>query len=132
MPKQAKYSTAKVRQICQEYSDKLLATPASDLQCHLCDVLVKCDKKFFAESHQKSKQHQEKLETKSKSRRKQTFLQLNQVNFEKQVVSSFLSADIPLHKLNHPSLKSLFATMACVAKLASLKEQIQKFCFNCG
>ena len=59
-------------------------------------------------------------------------------DFKEQVVSSFLAADIPLHKLNHPSLKSLFATMgkvlpsetaarACVAKLASQKEeQIQE------
>ena len=77
------------------------------------------------------------------------FLQLDQVNFKEQVVSSFLAADIPLHKLNHPSLKSLCATMGkvlpsetaprvCATKLASQKqEQIQqllrdkKIC-NCG
>ena len=112
--------------------------PARDLRCDLWDVLVKCDKKFFVESHRESKQHQRKLETKSKSQSNQTFLQLDQVNFKEQVVSSFLAADIPLHKLNHPSLKSLFATMgkvlpsepsalACVAKLASQKEkQIQE------
>ena len=86
------------------------------------------------ESHRKSKQHQRKLETKSKSQSKQTFLKLDQVNFKEQVVSSFLAADISLHKLNHPSLKSLFATMekvlpseTCVTKLASQKEeQIQE------
>ena len=100
-------------------------------------------------SHQKSKQHQEKLETKSKSQSKQTFLQLDQVNFKEQVISSFLAADMQLHKLIHPSLKSLFATMgkvlpsettarACAVKLASQKEQIQellcnkKVLFNCG
>ena len=95
-------------------------------------------KVFFVESHQKSKQHQGKLETKSKSQSKQTFLQLDQVKFKEQVVSSFLAADIPLHKLNQLSLKSLFATVGkvlfsetaariCVAKLASQKkEQIQK------
>ena len=100
-------------------------------------MLVKCDKKFFVESHRKSKQHQGKLETKSKSQSKQTFLHYDQVNFKEQVVSSFLAADIPLHVLNHPS-KSLFARMgkvlpsetaarACVAKLASQKEeQIQE------
>ena len=94
--------------------------------------------KVFVESHRKSKQHQRKLETKSKSQSKQTFLQLDQVNFKEQAVSSFLTADIPLHKLNHPSLKSRFATMgkvlpletlarACVAKLVSQKEeQIQE------
>ena len=101
-------------------------------------MLVKCDEKLFVESHRKSKQHQGKLETKSKSHSKQTFLHFDQVNFEEQVVSSFLAADIPLHKLNHPSLKSLFARMgkvlpsetaarACLAKLASQKkEQIQE------
>ena len=132
MPKQAKSSTAKVRHICQEYPDEFSATPARDLRCNLCDVLVKCDKKFFVESHRKSKQQQRKLETKSKYQSKQTVLQLDQVNFKEQV------ADIPLHKLNHPSLKSLFATMgkvlpsetaarACVAKLACQKEeQIQE------
>ena len=90
MPKQAKSSTAKVRQICQEYPDEFSATPARDLRCNLCDVLVKYDKKFFVESHRKSKQHQRKLETKSKSQSKQTFLQLDQVNFKEQVVPSFL------------------------------------------
>ena len=134
MPKQAKSSTAKVRQICHEYPDEFSATPGRDLRCNICDVLVKCDKKFFMESHRKSKQHQRKLETKSKSQSKQTFLQLDQVNFKEQVVSSFLAADIPLHKLNHPPLKSLFAKIrkllpsetaarTCVAKLASQKEE---------
>ena len=138
MPKQAKSYTAKVRQICQEYPDESSATPARDLRCNLCDVLVKCDKKFFVERHRKSKQHQRKLDTKSKSQSKQTFLRLDQVNFKEQVAPSFLAEDIPLYKLNHPSLKSLFATMgkvlpsetaarACVAKLASQKEeQIQE------
>ena len=138
MPKQAKSFIAKYRQTCQEYSDEFSATPAGELRCNLCDVLAKCDKKFFVESHRKSKQHQGKLETKSKSQSKQTFLHFDQVNFKEQVVSSFLAANIPLHKLNHPSLKSLFArkgkvlpsetaARACVAKLASQKEeQIQE------
>ena len=72
-------------------------------------MLVKCDKKFFEESHQKSKATPKKIGDKE-----QIFLQLNQVNFKEQGVSSFLAADIPLHKLNHLSLKSLFATMGKV------------------
>ena len=115
-----------------------ITTPARDLRCNLCDVLVKCDKKFFVESHQKSKQHQRKLETKSTSQSKQIFLQFDQVNFKEQVVSSFLASDIPLHKVNHSFLKSLLATTgkvlpletaarAFVAKLSSQKEeQIQE------
>ena len=155
MPKQAKSSIAKVRQTCQEYPYEFSATPAGDLRCNvfaatcdatclrrLCNVLVKCDKKFFVESHRKSKQHQGKLETKSKSQSKQTVLHFDQVNFKEQVVSSFLTADIPLQKLNHSSLKSLFARMgkvlpsetaarACVAKLVPQKEeQIQELLRN--
>ena len=110
MTKQTKSSTAKVRQICQKYPNEFSATPDSNLRCNFCYVLVKCDKKLFVESHRKSRQHQKKkLEMKSKSQSKQTFLQLDQVNFKEQVVSSFVTADIPLHKLNHPFLKFLFA-----------------------
>ena len=74
-----------------------MTTPAGDLQCNLCKVLVKYDKKLFVEGHRKSKQHQEKLETMSKSQTKQTCLQLDQVNFKEQVVSSFFAADTPFY-----------------------------------
>ena len=104
MPKQAKSSIAKVRQTCHEYPNEFSATPVGDLRCNLSEVLIKCDKKFFVESHRKSKQHQGKLETNSKSQGKETFIHFDQVNFKEQVVSSFLAAAIPLHKLNHPSL----------------------------
>ena len=97
MPKQPKSSTTKVRQICSEYRDEFLAAPVGDLRCNLCDVLVKCDKKFSVESHQESMQYQGKLETNNKSQDKQTFLRLDQINFRKKVVSSFQAADIPLH-----------------------------------
>ena len=73
--------------------------------------------KVFCGKPPKRKQDQRKLETKSKSQSKQTFLHFHQVNFKEQVVSSFLAADIPLHKLNHPSLKSLFARMGKVLSL---------------
>ena len=132
MPKQAKFSSAKVSQVCQEYLVEFLATPAGDLR-RVCQM----QQKFFVKSHRKSKHHQGKLETKSKSQSKQTFLQIDQVNFKKQVVSSFSAADTPLLK-TELSLKSLFVTMgkvlpsetaarACVAKLVSQKvEQIQE------
>ena len=94
--------------------------------------VVQMRQKFFCGKPPRSGQHQKKLETNSKSQSKQIFFQFDQVNFKKQVVYSFLAVNIPLHKLNHSSLKSLFATMgkalpsetatrACVAKLASQK-----------
>ena len=127
MPKQAKSSTAKVRKICRQYRNEFEATSAGDLRCK-----------------------QGKLLTTGSSQGKQTYLQLDQANFKEKVVSSFLAADIPLHKLNHPALKSLFAAMGkslpsetaarvSVAQLASRKRRIfenyfgtKKFFFDCG
>ena len=90
--------------------------------------------KFFAESHQKIKLQQVKLATASSSQGKQTYIQLYWANFKEKVVSSFLAADIPLQKLNHPALKSLFVAMgkllpsatavrASVAQSESQKEE---------
>ena len=80
----------------------------------------------------------EKVSNTKENWTRRAFSHFDQVNFKEQVVSSFLAADIPLHKLTHPFLKSVFARMgkvlpsetaarACVAKLASQKEeQIQE------
>ena len=107
-----------------------METPAGDLRCNFCDVLVKCDKKLFAESHRKSKLRQAKLVATSSFQGKQIYIQLDRVNLKEKVVSSFLAGGIPLHTLNHPVLKSLFvatekslpsetATRASIAQLAS-------------
>ena len=134
MPKQIKSSTAKVQDIGRQYPSEFRKTLAGDLRCNFCDVLVKFDKKIFMESHGKSKLHQAKLITTSSFYGKQIYIQLDGANFKGKVVSSFLAADIPLHKLNHPALKFLFAAMgkpllsetaarASVAQLASKKKE---------
>ena len=99
MPQQAKSSTAKVREICRQYPDEFGKTPAGDLRGNFCDVLVKCDKKILWREYRKSMLHQAKLVTKSSSQGKQTYIQLDRANVKEKVVSSFLAANIPLHKL---------------------------------
>ena len=125
-----------------------MTTLAGDLRCNICDVLVTGGKKLSVESHRKSKHLEAGLQRKSRSQGKQIFLHLDQVNFKEKLVSLFQAAHIPLHKLNHPALKPLFATMekvlssttatrTTVAQLASQKEnQIrellhEKNLFNC-
>ena len=53
MPKQAKSSIAKVKQTCQEYPDEFSATPAGDLRCNLCDMLVNATKSFLWKATEK-------------------------------------------------------------------------------
>ena len=96
MPKQAKSSTAKVREICRHYPNKFGETAAGNLWCNFCDVSIKRDKKFLVEIHLKSKLHQAKLVTTSSSQGKQTCMQVHRANFKEKVVFSFLAADIPL------------------------------------
>ena len=109
-----------------------LATPAGDLRRNYCDMLVKDDKKLFVES-QKSRHPLAGLQRKSRSQGKQIFLPSDQLNFKEKSVSSFLATDIPFHKLKHPALKALFATIekvlpseaaarASVAQLAAQKK----------
>ena len=89
--------------------------------------------KYFIESHRKSKRHQARLENQASSSRQTYIERTTTLNHTEKVVSTFLSADIPLHKFNHPALKSLFsssenglpsetAARASVAKLARQKE----------
>ena len=82
-------------------------------------------KNFFVVSHQKNKLHQAKLVATSSSQGEQTYIQFDRANFKEKVVPSFLAADIPLHKLNLPALKSLFVAMEklLTSKLASQKEE---------
>ena len=42
MPEQARSTTAKVRKLCRQYLNEFGETPAGDLRCNFCDVLVKC------------------------------------------------------------------------------------------
>ena len=89
-------------------------------------------KNFLWKATEKVSNTEENWRRRANLQSKQTFLHFDQVNFKEHVASSFLAADIPLHKLNHPSLKSRFARMGkvlpsetaarvCVAKLASQK-----------
>ena len=85
------------------------------------------------ERHRKRKHHQAGLQKKNRFQTKETFLQSDQQNFKKKLVSSFQAADFPLYRLNHPAVTSLFAmkgnvlpsetaSMASVAQLAFHKE----------
>ena len=98
------------------------------IQLDICDAIfvtyyLNVAKKFLVESHRKSKLYQAKLITTSSSQGKQTYIQLNQANIKKKLVSSFLALDVPLNKLNHCVLKSLLAAMG--ASLPSKTAAVQ-------
>ena len=135
IPKQAKSTTAKVREIRRQYPNEIGENPAGYLRCNFCDALVKCEKKNLWRVT--AKVSFTKLIGKNKQLSRSANLQyitLDPVNFKEKVVFSFLASDIPFQTLNHPALKSLFGTMgkplpsdtaarASVAQLANQNEE---------
>lgn len=111
MPKAKGSNASKVNFILQDYPDEFTKNPNNELYCKLCSCTVKCDKRFLVESHRKTSKHQKALRSRSAlltPHTSQTFLKSIDQNFGEKVTKAFLSADIPLYKLNNEHIKKLF------------------------
>ena len=77
----------------------------------ICVTAVSCNKRFLVNCHQNTSKHQKVLGSRSKNRipqTLQTFLRSSDTDFVEKVTKAFLSADIPLYKLNNTHIKNLF------------------------
>ena len=77
----------------------------------MCNYVVSCNKRFLVDSYGKTSEHQK---TFSRSKLQmlqtlQTFLRSSNSDFAEKVTKAFLSADIPLYKLNNKHVKNLFS-----------------------
>jgi len=88
-----------------------LSSDGKILRCDACEIAIKCDPKHRAtrvREHIHSKTH---VKNKEKKRLKQSFIKDSMQNVNKknmfncELSKAFLSAGIPLKKLNNPSLK---------------------------
>ena len=141
MPKVGASQSAKITRFVREYPLEFVSSPNNELYCRLCEVVVKCDKLFFVDSHRKSMKHATKMSSAASTSLKQTFIS-SANNITEEVTKAFLAADIPLHKLEHPAIRSLFLLMghtsppesSCrhyVPKLAKLeKEKLKNYVAN--
>lgn len=110
MPKVAKTNACKLKDIVQKFNNEFSITPANALFCKICETTVKHEKTFFVESHRNSVKHKFGLSSTHKA--EQTFLQnATAADFTENVVTAFLSADIPLKKLQNEKIKELFVKM---------------------
>ena len=69
---------------------------------------------LFIDSHQKPSNHQKASSGRSEhqiSHISQKFLKSSATDFVKKITKAFLSADIPLGKLNNKHIKNLFSDM---------------------
>ena len=83
----------------------------NQLYCSLCNCAVSCNKRFLVNSHRNTSKHQNALGSRSENlipQTSQTFLRSSVTDFVEKVIKAFLSADIPLYKLNNTHIKHLF------------------------
>ena len=77
----------------------------------MCNCAVSCNKHFLVDSHQNMSKHQKALGSRSENlfpQILQTFLRSSDTDFVEKVTKAFLSADIPLYKLNNTHIKNFF------------------------
>ena len=78
---------------------------------NLCNCVVSCNKRFLVNSHQNMLKHQKALGSRSEDlipKTAQMFLRSSDIDFVEKVTKAFLSAAIPLYKLNNTHIKNLF------------------------
>lgn len=112
MPKTAAKDTQKIRRYVSEFPE--LEYDGHRLYCPLCITIVNHEKRDFVLAHRKSKKHASALQTR-RSRQPQLVSALaestSKGDFFDQVTQAFLSADIPLEKLNNVQLRDLFISL---------------------
>ena len=101
----------KIQSIFTEFPDEFMQSINNELHCNLCNWAVSCDKRFLVDSHRNTPKHQKALGSRSEDlipQTSQTFLRSSDTDFVEKVTKAFLSADIPLYKLNNTHIKNLF------------------------
>ena len=101
----------KIQSIVKEFPDEFMQSINNKLYCNLCNCDVSCNKRFLVDSHRNTSKRQNALGSRSEDlilHTSQTFLRSNDTNFVEKVTKAFLSADIPLYKLNNTNIKNLF------------------------
>ena len=114
MPKVAKSKSSKVSQFVLQYPNEFKHGPKDTLVCKLCLATVACDRKSTVDAHRATKMHTDRKKSSETSQYVQSTLILDKSDMAHKLVSAFLKADIPLHKLRSPAMKDLFESMGCV------------------
>ena len=118
MPKVKTTCAYKIQSIVKEFPDEFMESINNQLYCNLCSYAVFCNKCSLVHSHRNMSKYRKALGSRSKNfvpQTSQTFLRSSDTDFVEKVTKAFLSADIPLYKLNNTHIKSLFCDVGQIA-----------------
>ena len=115
MPKISASSRSKLKEYVTLFGSEIFSTDGKVLLCKICEREVKADKKFLVVQHVKGAKHTALVEKKaqvasSSVSQLKPFLEAagKQSQFTLDLCDAFVSADIPLYKLDNPKLRSFF------------------------
>ena len=98
----------------------------NQLYCKLYNCAISCNKRFLVDSHRNTSKHQKALRSRSENLiplTSQTFSRSSDTDFVEKVTKAFLSADIPLYKLNNTHLETFFVTSVTDCHLKLLVDE---------
>jgi len=111
MPK-VKNLNLKLKKIVREFGENVLMTDGNIIFCKLCEVKINSDKKYNVQQHIGREKHKEalkKLEA-AKHNAVQPFIQqFCKSDFNADLCSAFVAANIPLNKLNNEHFRSFLS-----------------------
>lgn len=111
MPRIALSIQGKAENASKLFPKEFTVDKAKNLFCIICHIKVNCEKTFNIEAHRKTSKHQSGLAYFPKQP-KLTIKENDEiVTFSQKVTEAFISADIPLHKLQNVKIRDLFLTM---------------------
>ena len=128
MPKVPVRANSKLLQYEREFPNEFRANPMGDLFCILCCQAVNCGKRFRVTSHRQNiRSCSQRTTVNTAEKRQQTFIPILKKNFKSKLTEAFLTADIPLFKLQHPQIRQLFTHLGQpVPSESSCREHVDK------
>ena len=111
MPKVKTKYVYKIQSIVKVFPDEFMESINNQLYSNLCNCVVSCNKRFLVDYHRNTSKHQKALGSRSESlisKNSPTFLRSSDTDVVEKVTKAFLSADIPLYKLNNTHIKNVF------------------------
>ena len=114
MPKVKTTYAYQIQSIVKEFPDEFMESFNNQLYCNLCNCVVSCNNAFLLILIENTSKHQKALGSRSENlipQTSQTFLRSSDTDFVEKVTKAFLSANIPLYKLNNTHIKTSFVTL---------------------
>lgn len=117
MPKVKEPLSKRLLSYEKEFGENIFSSDGEVLRCKCCDKNVVADQRSQVQQHVETKMHRQAIERRKSVPSSSTPLLTNfvkqsekQKNFHRDLCTTFMAADIPLYKINHPSIRKFLSS----------------------